>query len=96
MAPHSSSLQTNAQFRQYYCGPLAIDTKIDETHYLLKDVQGRMLKGDYHINRIKHAAEITPTGIASMFTQLHQQASLPITKPQIEAAPTNRRLENKI
>ena len=96
LAPHSSSLQTNAQFRQYYCGPLAIDTKIDETHYLLKDVQGRMLKGDYHINRIKHAAEITPTGIASTFTQLRQQASLPITKPQIEAAPTNCRLENKI
>ena len=97
LAPHSSSLQTNAQkFRQDYVGPLAIDTKIDETHYLLKDVQGRTLKGDYHINRIKHAAEITPTGIASTFTQLRQQAGLPITKPQIEAAPTNRRLENKI
>ena len=59
-------------------------------------MQGRTLKGDYHINRIKHAAEITPTGIASTFTQLRQQAGLPITNPQIEAAPTNRRLENKI
>ena len=97
LAQHSSSLQTNAQkFRQDYVGPLAIDTKIDETHYLLKYVQGRTLKGDYHINWIKHAAEITPTGIASMFTQLCQQAGLPITKSQIEAALTNCRLENKI
>ena len=36
-------------FRQDYVGPLAIDTKIDDTHYLLKDITGRTLKGDYHI-----------------------------------------------
>ena len=51
LALHASALQTNAQkFRQDYVGPLAIDTKIDETHYLLKDITGRTLKGDYHIN----------------------------------------------
>ena len=44
LAPYSSSLQSSAQkFRQEYMGPLAIDTKIDDTHYLLKDVTGRTL-----------------------------------------------------
>ena len=51
LAPYSSSLQSSAQkFRQDYIGPLAIDTKLDDTHYLLKDVTGRTLPGDYHIN----------------------------------------------
>ena len=51
LAPYSSSLQSKAQkFRQDYIGPLAIDTKLDDTHYLLKDVTGRTLPGDYHIN----------------------------------------------
>ncbi|MCG8624645.1 MAG: hypothetical protein MJE68_21950, partial [Proteobacteria bacterium] len=38
LAPHASALDSDAQkFRQDYVGPLAIDTKIDDTHYLLKD-----------------------------------------------------------
>ena len=42
LAPYSSSLQSSAQkLRQDHIGPLAIDTKIDDTHYLLKDVTGR-------------------------------------------------------
>ena len=71
LAPYSSSLQSSAQkFRQDYVGPLAIDTKLDNTHYLLKDVMGRMLPGDFHINRIKRAKEITPGGLADMYKQL--------------------------
>ena len=51
LVPYSSSLQSKAQkFRQDYIGPLAIDTKLHDTHYLLKDVTGRTLPGDYHIN----------------------------------------------
>ena len=54
LAPHASALQSNTQkFRQDYVGPLAIDTKIDDTHYLLKGITGSTLKGDYHINRLK-------------------------------------------
>ena len=61
LAPHTSALQSNAQkFRQDYVGPLVIDTKIDDTHYLLKDITGHTLKGDYHINRLKRMGEITP------------------------------------
>ena len=47
LAPHASALHLNAQkFRQDYVGLLAIDTKIDDTHYLLKDITGHTLKGD--------------------------------------------------
>ena len=60
LAPHAPALQSNAQkFRQDYVGPLAIDMKIDDTHYLLKDITSHTLKGDYHINRLKRAGEIT-------------------------------------
>ena len=39
LAPQASALQSNVQkFRQDYVGPLAIDTKIDDTLYLLKDI----------------------------------------------------------
>ena len=65
LAPHASALQSNAQkFRQDYMGPLVIDTKVDDTHYPLKDITGHTLKGDYHINQIKEAGEITPIIIA--------------------------------
>ena len=71
LAPHTSALQSNAQkFRQDYVGPLAVDTKIDDTHYLLKDITGRTLKGDYHINRLKRAGEITPEGVIKSYEQL--------------------------
>ena len=78
LAPYSSSLQSSAQkFRQDYIGPLAIDTKIDDTHYLLKDVTGRTLPGDYHINQIKRAKEVTPDGLADTYEQLRTQIGLP-------------------
>ena len=71
LVPYSSSLQSKVQkFRQDYIGPLAIDTKLDNTHYLLKDVTGRTLPGDYHINRIKRAKEVTPDGLADTYEQL--------------------------
>ena len=71
LAPYSSSLQSSEEkFRQDYIGPLPIDTKIDDTHYLLKDVTDRTLPGDYHINCIKRAKEEMPDGLADMYKQL--------------------------
>ena len=78
LVPYSSSLQSSAQkFRQDYIGPLAIDTKIDDTHYLLKDVTGRTLPGDYLIDRIKRAKEVMPDGLADTYEQLQTQIALP-------------------
>ena len=71
LVPHATALQSSAQkFRQDYVGPLAIDTKIDDTHYLLKDITGHTLKGDYHINRLKRVGEIIPEGIIKSYEQL--------------------------
>ena len=56
---------------------MAIDTKLDDTHYLLKDVTGRTLPGDYHINQIKRAKEVTPDGLAYTYEQLQNQIGLP-------------------
>ena len=79
LEPHASALQSNAQkFRQDYVGLLAIDTKIDDTHYLLKDITRCTLKGDYHINRLKRAGKVTPEGVIKSYEQLHQQIGLPI------------------
>ena len=78
LAPYSSSLQSSTQkFRQDYIGPLAIDTKLDDTHYLLKDVTGRTLPGNYHINCIKRAKEVMPDGLADTYEQLRTQIGLP-------------------
>ena len=88
LAPHASALQSNAQkFRQDYVGPLAIDMKIDDTHYLLKDITGRTLKGDYHINRLKRVGEITPEGVIKSYEQLRQQMGLPVARPAQLAPP---------
>ena len=82
LAPHASALQSNTQkFRQDYVGPLAIDTKIDDTHYLLNDITSLTLKGDYHINRLKRAGEITPEGVIKSYEQLRQQMGLPVARP---------------
>ena len=88
LAPHASALQSNAQkFRQDYLGPLVIDTKIDETHYLLKDVSRHTLKGDYHINCIKKAGEITLEGVATTYKELCKQVGLPITSFRVLPPP---------
>ena len=95
LAPHTSAVQSNAQkFRQDYVGPLAIDTKIDDTHYLLKDITGRTLKGDYHINRLRKAGEIIPEGVIKSYEQLHQQIGLPAARPAQLTLPfsTNEQL----
>ena len=71
-------MQSKAQkFRQDDIGPLAIDTKLDDRHYLLKDVTGRTLPGDYHINRIKRAKEVTSDGLADTYEQLRNHIGLP-------------------
>ena len=79
LAPYSSSLQSSVQkFCQDYVGLLAIDMRLDDTHYLLKDITGRTLPGDFHINRIKRAKEIMPDGTAIMYEQLRLQIGLPV------------------
>ena len=38
---------------------------------------GRTLPGDYHINQIKRAKEVTPDGLADTYEPLRTQIGLP-------------------
>ena len=93
---YSLSLQSSAQkFRQDCIEPLAIDTKLDDTHYLLKDVTGRTLPGDYHINRIKRAKEVMPEGLANTYEQLRTQIGLPNDACAQTRVPSANQLQMK-
>ena len=60
LAPHSSALQTDTtNFKQYFIGPLFIDSALDKTHYRLKDTTGLLLDGMYHVNHIKKGSAHT-------------------------------------
>ena len=61
LAPHASALQTNTtKFKQDW-------TKLDKTHYRLKDVTGLLLDVTYHVNCIKKGSARTPLGIVNKF-----------------------------
>ena len=65
---HASVLQINTtKFKQYFIGPLFIDTALDKTHYRLKGMTGLLLDGTYHMNHIKKGSARTPLGIANKF-----------------------------
>ena len=49
-APSAVSLQTNTKkCHADFVGPLVINRVLDETHYILSDLQGRILCGVYHV-----------------------------------------------
>ena len=62
------ALQTDTtKFKQYFIGPLFIDTALDKTHYKLKDVIRFILDSTYHVNQIKKGSVHTPQGIVHTF-----------------------------
>ena len=68
LASHASALETNTtKFKQDFIGPLFIDTAHYKTHYRLKDVNGHLLDGTYHVNCIKKGSARTPLGIVDKF-----------------------------
>ena len=68
LAPHSSALQTDTtKFKQYFIGPLFIDTALDKTYYRLKDATGLLLDSTYHVNQIKKGSAHTLQDIVSTF-----------------------------
>ena len=40
---------------------------LDKTHYRLKDANGLLLDGTYHVNHIKKGSARTPLGIVDKF-----------------------------
>lgn len=71
LAPSASSLATKTRkCTADFVGPLVISKVLDNTHYVLSDLQGRILVGVYHINRLKPAKVRTPGGIVTTYSQL--------------------------
>ena len=86
LAPSAATLRTNTKkCRADYVGPLVINKVLDSTHYILNDLQGRILIGVYHINRLKKANVRTPSGSVSTYQQLCE-AFTHITEEEANAA----------
>ena len=45
-----------------FVGPLVINRVLDETHYILSDLEGHILCGVYHTRRLKKVQLRTPIG----------------------------------
>ena len=85
LAPSAATLRTNTQkCRADFIGPLVINKALESTHYIINDLQGRILIGVYHINRLKKATVRTPSGTVSIYQQLHDS----FTHTSEEAATT--------
>ena len=70
-APSVVSLQTNTKkCHADFVGPLVINRVLDETHYILSDLQGRILCGVYHVRRLKKAQLRTPIGNVTTYDEL--------------------------
>ena len=70
-APSASSLNTKTRkCIADFVGPLVVSKVLDSTHYVLSDLQGCILVGVYHINRLKAAKVRTPSGVVSTYSQL--------------------------
>ena len=50
--------------------PLVINRVLDEIHYILSDLQGRILCGVYHVRQLKKAHLRTPVGNVSTYDEL--------------------------
>ena len=63
LVPHTSALQSSAQkFRQDYVGPLAIDTKTDDTHYFAQGHHRSYLKRRLSYEQIEESGRNNPRG----------------------------------
>ena len=71
LAPSAVSLQTSTKkCRTDFVGPLVINRVLDETHYILSDLEGRILCGVYHSKRLKKAQLRTPAGNVTTYDEL--------------------------
>ena len=69
--PSAVSLQTNTKkCHADFVGSLVINRVLDETHYILSDLEGHILCGVYHTRRLKKAQLRTPIGNVSTYDEL--------------------------
>ena len=88
LAPSAASLMTKTKkCRADFVGPLVVNKVLDQTHYILNDLQGRVLIGVFHINRLKKATVRTPSGTVTTYQQLHDSFNHITQQEADEATP---------
>ena len=86
LAPSAATLRTKTmKCRADFVGPLVVNKALDPTHYIFNDLQGRVLIGVFHINRLKKVTVRTPSGAVSTYQQLHDSFTH-ITQQEANAA----------
>ena len=91
LAPHASALQINTmKFKQDFIGPLFIDTALDKTHYRLKDANGLLLDGTYHVNHFKKGSACTPLCIVDKFDMYETALKNTLLKMFAIETPNNK------
>ena len=69
--PSVVSLQTNTKkCHTDFVAPLVINRVLDDMHYILSDLQGRILCGVYHVRRLNKAQLRTPIGNVTTYDEL--------------------------
>ena len=88
LVPSAVSLQTNTKkCHTDFVGPLVINRVLDETHYILSDLEGHILCGVYHSRRLKKAQLRTPVGNVITYDEL-KTALVENTTSNIQTLPT--------
>ena len=70
-----------------FVGPLVINRVLDETHYILSDLEGHVLCGVYHSKRLKKAQLRTPVGNVTTYDEL-KTALVDNTTANTQTLPT--------
>lgn len=74
LAPSASSLQTNTlKVRMDWVGPLSIYSLLDNNHCILQTLDGCVIVGSFHTNRLKIAWVRTKNGPTNSFEQLRRK-----------------------
>ena len=88
LAPSAATLRTKTRkCRADFVGPLVVNKTLDQTHYILNDLQGRILIGVFHINRLKKVTVRTPSGTVSTYQLLHDSFTHITEQEANEATP---------
>ncbi len=80
LMPSATNLDTNTRsFTVSYVGPLKIHAMLDATHCILSDLQGTLIHGVHHTNRIKPCFLRTTTGNVSHVDSLRKALQKDVT-----------------
>ena len=93
--PTKSALVTsNRRILFEFIGPLAIYKKLDQTHFLLQDLEGKVLRNIFHFNRLKPCFIQSRLGTVSNLDSLRKAAKIENknenpSKPQVQVVNEN-------